>query len=230
MAMSRKEKDVELWQQWQAAPGKTTLSPLLKQMTPVIEKEVNRWSGGAVAPEAVRAEAKLLAINAFNTFNPSKSALNTHVTNQLKGLSRIVYTHSSPARMPEHRTIKAQTFLDAEERLRESSGREPTNEELAGELVWSPAEVARFRSEQRNEFSTSQPIPYGFGTDEDSGLLDFVYYDLNPSDQTVFEHTTGYGGAPVLSTKDLVSKTGLTPGQISHTKRRLKKLISSQMG
>jgi DNA-directed RNA polymerase specialized sigma subunit len=226
----RKKKDLALWQSWQKDPGTTTLKPLLKVMTPVIEKEVNRWASGAVAPEAIRTEAKLLALNAFTSFNPEKSALNTHVTNQLKGLSRIVYTHSSPARMPEHRTIKARTFLDAEERLREKWNREPSNEELAKELVWSSAEVARFRSEQRNEFSTSQPVPYGFGTEDESGLLDFVYHDLNHTDQVVFEHTTGYGGAPLLSTKDLVSKSGLTPGQISHSKRRLKKIISTHMG
>jgi len=221
-----KKRDVELWQNWQATPGTQTLAPLLRQMTPVIEKEVNRWSGGNVAAESLRTEAKLLALNAFNSFDPSKSALNTHVTNQLKGLSRVVYTHTSPARMPEHRTIKAKTFLDAEERLREQHNRDPTSEELSRELAWSPAEVGRFRTEQRTAFSTSQPIPYGFGTEEESGLLDFVYYDLNPMDQTVFEHTTGYGGAPILQTKDLVKQTGLTPGQISHTKRRLRKLIS----
>ena len=225
-----KKKDVRLWKSWQDSPTQSTLAPLLKQMTPVIEKEVNRWSGGSVAQESLRVEAKLLALNAFNSFDPSKSALNTHVTNQLKGLSRVVYTHTSPARMPEHRTIKAKTFIDAEERLREKNNRDPTNEELSQELAWSPAEVGRFRMEQRTAFSTSQPIPYGFGTEDESGLLDFVYYDLNPIDQTVFEHTTGYGGAAMLPTKDLVNKTGLTPGQISHAKRRLKRIISTHMG
>jgi len=226
-----KKRDVELWNTWQGQPNKTTLTPLLKQVDPIIRKEVGRWSGGAVATPILMLQAKKLALQAFQTYNPEKAALNTHLTNQLKGLSREPYTYTSPARMPEHRQIKLKTFIDADERLKEGFGRDPTAQELASDLAWSFAEVSRFRKEMRREYSTSQPVPPGFESHSgDDDLVGFVYYDLNPQDKLAFEHTTGYGGAPVLDTKSMIGKTGLTQGQISHSKRRLKKIISSAAG
>lgn len=227
MNEDRKSKDVELWSAWSKNPNKTTLTPLLKQVDPVINKEVSRWVGGPVAMPALRAQARQLAVKSFETFDPRKAALNTHLTNQLKSLSRDVYTYSGPARMPEHRKIKMKTFNDSLERLKDDLAREPSVEELADDLSWSPAEVARFRKEQRRELSDSLPVSHGFSLDDDDdSIVSFVYHDLNPSDKVVFEHTTGYGGAQVLSTRDLMAKSGLTSGQISHSKRRLKSIIS----
>jgi len=228
---ARSQKDIELWTSWKSQPTKKTLTPLLTQVNPIIQKEVNRWSGGSVATPILDIHAKKLALTAFKTYDPTKAALNTHLTNQLKGLSRVPYTYVSPARMPEHRQIKLKTFQDANERLEELYGRAPTAQELSSDLAWSQAEVGRFRKEVRQEFSSSRPVPPGFETDSaDDGLLSFVYHDLNNQDKQVFEYTTGFGGAQVLNTKQLMKKTKLTQGQISHSKRRIKKIVSSAMG
>ena len=224
----RKKQDVLLWNTWRQDPSKGNLSALLTQVNPILQKEVNRWSGGSIATPILNVNAKKLAIQAFETFDPGKSALNTHVTNNLKGLSRDPYTYVNPARMPEHRQIKFKTFTDSEERLLDTLGRQPTAQELARDLKWSLSEVSRFRSEVRNEFSTSQPVPAGFDTvDRTGGVLAYVYHDLPEVDKLVLEHSTGYGGAPVLPAKDLTKLTGLTQGQISHSKRRIRKAIES---
>ncbi|MAG27776.1 hypothetical protein CMI47_19785 [Candidatus Pacearchaeota archaeon] len=225
--LARKQKDVALWRAWKDTPNKGTLTPLMKQLDPVIQKEVGRWAGSAVARPVLKIEAKKLTLQALGSYDPGKAALNTHVTNQLKGLSRGPYTYLNPARMPEHRQIKLKTYKDSEERLSEMLGRDPTANEIANDLAWSIQEVGRFRKELRKEYSTTQPIPPGFEQDDsDAGVLGFIYHDLNPQDKRVFEHTTGFGGAQILSTKDMMKTTRLTQGQISHSKRRLKKLIS----
>ena len=129
--------------------------------------------------------------------------------------------------MPEHRKIKLKTFNDSMDRLTESYGRQPNVAEMAQDLSWSPAEVGRFKKEQHRELSDSLPVSHGYTLDDDDdGLVSYVYHDLNPSDKVVFEHTTGYGGAAILSTKELMEKAGLTSGQISHAKRRLRASIS----
>ncbi len=87
------------------------------------------------------------------------------------------------------------------------------------------------RNELRSSFGESAPTPPGFESSfEGSTELDFVYHDLNTQDKTVFEHTTGYGGAPILDGRSLATKTGLTQGQISHSKRRIRKLVKGVRG
>lgn len=231
MSSERARRDVELWNSWKSSPGRATLAPLLQQVDPILQKEVNRWSGGPVARPVLVIQAKKLAIDAFGNYDPKKAALNTHVTNQLKGLSRGPYTYASPARMPEHRQVKLKTYLTAVEDLTGGLGRSPTAAELASSLKWSQREIGRFREEQRTTYSTSQPIPPGFETsNQDQQLLDFVYHDLVDQDKLVMEHSAGYGGSPVLSAKDLTSLTGMTQGQISNSKRRIRSKIERAMG
>lgn len=231
MATDRSRKDIELWQTWKNSPGKTTLAPLLRQVDPILQKEVNRWAGGPVARPVLVVQAKKLALDAFNSYEPGKAALNTHVTNQLKGLSRGPYTYASPARMPEHRQVKLKTYLTTVEDLTADKGRMPTAAEIASTLKWSQREVGRFREEQRTLYSTSQPIPPGFETTtHDQELLDFVYHDLVDQDKLVMEHSAGYGGAKILSAKELTKLTGMTQGQISNSKRRIRSKIEGAMG
>jgi DNA-directed RNA polymerase specialized sigma subunit len=228
---SRAQRDIALWEAWKANPGKTTLTPLLKQVDPILHKEVNRWSGGPVARPVLLIQAKKTALDAFSTYDPSKAALNTHVTNQLKGLSRKPYMYASPARMPEHRQVKLKTYLNAEEDLKSTLGRVPTAAELAGHLRWSQREVGRFRQEQRATYSTSQPVPPGFESyNPEQELIDFVYHDLVDQDKLVLEHSAGYAGAPVLSAKALTKLTGMTQGQISNSKRRIRRQLENAMG
>jgi hypothetical protein len=224
-------RDLELWKKWKEERNKDNLTPLMSSMNPVIQKEVSRWATGNVSRPVLNIEAKKIALKAFDSYDPSSTQLNTHLTNQLKGLSRIVYTHSNAARMPEHQTLKVGSYLNAKNELEEDLGREPTAQELSASLKWSMKEVDRFRNELRSGLSTSKPTPPGFETyNPDEAFIDFVYNDLHDQDKLVFEHTTGYGGNKILSAKTLMAKTGMTQGQISHSKRRITKMVLEMKG
>jgi len=227
----RSSKDVELWNQWKKTGDRTDLGALFKQVEPIIQKEVSRWATGPVARPVLNIEAKKLSLKAFQNFDPQASRLNTHLTNNLKGLSRIVYTYANPARLPEHQTLKLGNFLSVKHDIEEGLGREATTQELADGLAWSNNEVARLQGELRTGYSTSQPTPQGFDRfTADRTMLDFIYNDLMDQDKLVFEHTTGYGGKAILPAKDLIRITGMTQGQISHSKRRIKKLVDGTRG
>jgi len=230
--MSKYDNDLDLWTSYKSNPNKNTLEPLLNNFKGTINKSVNKWGGGNVSPAVLDIRAKKIAIDAFNSFNPSKSKLNTHLTNNLKGLSRPVY-ETQVARMPESRTLKVGTYLTANQELVNDLGRLPTAKELSDNLKWNIKEVHRFRNELRSQYSTDpdKPVPPGFETfNSEIGELDFIYHDLNDQDKQVFESTTGYMGSDILSTKSLVKKTGLTPGQISHSKRRIKAKVMGYRG
>lgn len=231
MARYNAQDDVNAWQAWKSSGDKQDLGNLFKRVEPIIQKEVSRWASGPVARPVLNLEAKKLSLNAFKTFDPAKARLNTHLTNNLKGLSRIVYTHTNPARMPEHQVLKMNSFLTVRNSLEEELGRDPTTLELSENLAWSPREVEVYQGQMRTGYSTSQPVPPGFEKyDADRAFIDFVYNDLADQDKLVFEYTTGYGGKRVLSAQELIKKTGMTQGQISHSKRRIRRMIEESRG
>jgi hypothetical protein len=226
-----KEKDIQLWKAWKQTPTDYNAEALLNQMNPIIQKEVNRWSGTLARP-ALELEAKRLAMEAFHSYRPTGgAALGTHVTNRLRKLSRLPYTHQNVARMPEYQTLKFHTHNIAKSALEEKLGREPTVDELSRQLGWPKPYLTTFQRSLRQEFIESgTPAPMFDIDSGDAGTVDFVYNDLSPTQKRIFEHTTGYGGAPVLKNPQMMKKLDMTQGQLSYQKRLLVNKIGKLTG
>src|SRR5579859_3329395 len=74
--------------------------------------------------EVVLAEAYKLANKAAKSFDPNKDVkFSTHLTNQLKKLSRISTMYGSSVRLPENKQFKLQRINTAEAELKDSLGR-----------------------------------------------------------------------------------------------------------
>lgn len=217
-----KAQDIVLWEQWNRSKTDQNMDALLRQINPLVQKEVNKWMG-ALARPLLEIEAKRLAVEAIRSYNPHRgAALGTHVTNQLKKLSRISYTHQNVARIPEYQSLKFHTYNLAESSLKDRLGRDPTTDELADSLGWSNSYLRGFQRGLRREFVESGEVPPFFDTTSgESGLIDFVYNDLSPVQKRIFEHTTGYGGKKVLSNPELINKLKMTQGQLSYQKKLL---------
>ncbi len=217
-----RERDLEAWRKWNSSRSDADLDALLKQMDGVIFKEVNRW-GGVLSRPVLETEAKRIAKQAFEDFDPQRGvALSTYLTNALQKLSRITYKHQNITYRPEHSVLKIGAFDHANRDLSDRYGREASTEELADYLSWSPGEVTKFQKQQRPEFLASGALPGGmFTSASNDGLVDFLYHDLSPMQKIIFEHSTGYGGKPVLSNTDLQRKLNMTPGTFSYEKRKI---------
>lgn len=230
--MSTKAEDVRLWQQWNRTKSDHDLQQLLNHLQPVITQAVNRW-GGTLARPMLETRAKALAVEAIRSYDPTRGAtLATHVTNQLQKLSRTVYTHTAAARLPEHKAVSMTTFSVGHEQLTSDLGREPTTMELADHLGWSQQRTEEFRkAHARRELLTSGEFnPSSFPiADEEDPIVGFVYHDLAPENQQLFEHITGYGGAPTLSNTELMRKFKMTQGQLSYQKRKMKDLFEDAL-
>lgn len=228
----RQISDFNKWQTWRDNKNDDSLEALHHQLNPIVMKEVNRWKG-TLAPEILEVEARGLAQNAFESYDPKFNvALSTHVSNALKKLSRINYSYQNPARLPEHRQVKFYTFNTVKTNLENELGREPNINELSDELGWNTREVERMNKEIRKDYTESIPVPaHAFMKEEhsDDGMIDFIYNDLSSADKTIFEHTTGYRGKPILSLDELTKKTGLTTSQISYKKSQIKDFIKKRM-
>ena len=226
-----KEKDMQLWKTWKKTPTDPNAEALLNQMNPLIQKEVNRWSGTLARP-ALELEAKRLAMEAFHSYRPTGgAALGTHVTNRLRKLSRLPYTHQNVARMPEYQTLKFHTHNIAKSALEEKYGRAPTVDELSKQLGWPKPYLETFQRSLRQEYIESgTPAPMFDIDSGEAGTVDFVYNDLSPVQKTIFEHTTGYGGARVLRNPQMMKKLKMTQGQLSYQKRLLVNKIGKLTG
>jgi hypothetical protein len=226
--MGTKADDLAAWKKWHRSQNMADLQAVLKRLDPIVHNEVNRWQGTLARP-LLELEAKRLAVHGIRTYRPTAgAALSTHVTNQLKKLSRISYTHQNIARIPEYQTLKFHTFNNAQKTLENKLGRDPTAAELSNELGWSRPYLSRFQRSFRREFVESgTPAPIFDQVTDDAGLIDFAYHDMSPKQKALFEHTTGYGGAPVMSNPQLMEKLRMTQGQLSYQKRLLADYIGT---
>lgn len=228
---TRQEQDLELWREWKKTKSPVVLEELLRRLQPLISREVMKWQG-TVPPAALQSKARVLTVEALDTYNPNMgAAIGTHVTSRLRKISRSVYPYQNVARLPENKQLLFNTFTVAQHTLYDTHGREPTIDELANELAWTPKKVKEYQNVfGRRELVESE----GMSNDtaqEDSPLLDFYYHGLAPDDKLLFEDITGYSGKKPLSNTQLMKKYKMTQGQLSYRKRRfIDKIQSIQKG
>lgn len=220
MSETRQEQDFGLWKEWKKTRDPAILSKLLDRLQPLIARETGKWQS-SVPQVALEAKARMLTVEALETYNPNMgAAIGTHITSRLRKLSRSVYPYQNVARLPENKQLFYNTFQIAQNKLLDTHGREPTAEELADELRWTPKKVSDFqRSFGRRELVESEGA-FIEDSHQDSNLVDFYYHGLSPDDKLLFEHVVGYGGKKVLNNTELMKKFKMTQGQLSYKKRK----------
>lgn len=222
--MTPRDIDLELWKQWNKTKNNADLQPLINQLQPLISQQTSRW-GATLSRPMLETKAKILAVEAIKSYNPNLNvALATHVTNRLQKLSRTVYMHTQAARLPEHKAIGMATFSVAQDQLKNDLGRTPTASELADHLGWSTGRTKEFQQayDRKELLSSGEFNPSSFPVaDQHDPLVDYVYFDMEPKKQKLFEHLTGYGGNKILSNAELMTKLDLSQGQLSYQKRQM---------
>jgi hypothetical protein len=215
--LTARDKDLELWKRWKKTKSPGDLQLLLNQMQGILMREVGKWAP-SMSRSYLEGEAKRLAVEAFETYDPSKgAALSTYVASRLPKLSRVVYSTQNAARLSETKNLLFHSYHTASNDLRDRFGREPNNDELSDHLGWSPKKLETFqRQSQRKEFVESEDHPES--ADAEDHLTDFIYHDLTPLQKSIFEYSTGYQGKPVLAGAAIMKKLGITQGQLSYQK------------
>lgn len=224
-----KQKDRLLWNKYQASKSPFDRDQLLKHLEPLIQKQVNKWSGN-IPQNTLLTQARMLAAKALDSYDPDRgTALSTHVVNHLAPLSRTVYTYQNVGRIPENITLRLSSFNAAKDHLTTTLGRDPTTDELHQELGWDVNELNRVQNYVRKDLVESvgglNDAFYGGNTSTEDDILASLFFSLTPQEKTLFEHTTGYNGKPILSNPELVKVTGLSQAQLSYQKTLLKNKI-----
>jgi len=225
-AAARSVQDLEMWKKWQDnGKNPDDLRPLLTNYRGMIRSQSNRFAGNVeLPPAAIHAEFTRQAVNAFNTYDPSKGAqLGTWVRTNLQKGQRWVATYQNTARIGEHRHYKVGEFQNASASLNDQLGREPSHQELAEQLGWSLKETTRMGSEIRKSYLESgfEGDPTTLMPSREAEVLRMVKYDLSPEEHLVYEYTLGEGGKPQLKPGQIATKLNMSPAKVTRIREKI---------
>lgn len=226
-----KQRDYELWKKWNDGGRKPEdLRPLMTNFRNFIRKRANFWASRVDLPPAtVHAEFNKQFLKACETYNPEKGAsLGTHSGYYLKKAQRWINACQDPTRTQETRYYQMGNYQNVKATLDDQLGREPTTEEVASQLGWSPAEVERIEKESRGAYYAGVSEGYDPTTvapSRESEILRFIVPELTREEKLVREYTIGEGGKPKLTPGEIARKLNMNPSRVS----RIRKSIIKKM-
>ena len=209
-------------------------------MRPVYQKEANKFKAAPIPNSAIESQAKILTLKAFETYDPLKSQLNTHVTNHLKHLQRYVLEYQNIGKIPEHRGLAIGKYQTVFDNLKEDLGREPTDMELADNLGWSTMEIGRMQSELRkdlmmNTLGDEEDLTdfFDFSFNNDSGVdkeaLQYVYFDADYQGKKILERFFGMHGHQQKNVSEIAQELGISEYYVRTKAKELAKEIKETM-
>jgi hypothetical protein len=86
------------------------------------------------------------------------------------------------------------------ENLRDKLGREPSATEVADHLGWGLREVTNIQKEIHKDLAMAGGLeeqPF-FESSVDEEILDYIYFELSPEEQVVYDYIFGRHGKPRL--------------------------------
>jgi DNA-directed RNA polymerase specialized sigma subunit len=223
----------ELWKQ---DPGPHTAGPFLAAIDPVLQSAIRTY-GGSRPSTALHSHAKLLALDAAARYDPSRAKLRTHLMTNLQGLRRIGARQTQIISVPERVGLDLHRLHIANQELHDRLGREPSDAELADHTGLSLKRLTHIRRARpgfaesqlvsRHEDSETTFNPAVTDTGDDT-WVNFVYHDLQPTDQLILEHILGLHGKRVLSKQQIAAKLKLSPGAISQRAAKIQMMLDKR--
>ena len=232
LAAQRRVEDHRLHDEWKKKPNQQNMHALMRRFEPVFRAKVNQYKAPNVNTSAFRGNLKLQAVSAFETFDPNKASLRTHLDNHLKRSMRFNAQHQNMAYIPEGQTAYIGGIDRAVDEMQESNGKQPTHGQIAtfvnqrpdllgGKKRLTSRMVGRVQGNRRKDIvgSTLDADSAPYATNRNEQVLGLLRPALKPDQQQVFDHIYGSNGAQrINSTGALAKKLGKSPSQISRIK------------
>jgi len=119
------------WRTYKSMPGPATSGPILKALHPSIESGIKAFGGASGNNANLRSRARILALDALDTYDPARGPLKGHVMGHMRGLTRYATKQQQTLSVPEAVMLDHKRLADASRELAEELGRDPSDAELA---------------------------------------------------------------------------------------------------
>lgn len=199
----KKKSELDLFHEWQTKQTVPAFQKLYTSMKPLLHEAARKAAIGSNIPESAhQIWAAQNFQDALRTYKPtSGTALQTHVYNAVhQKAKRLNYLYQNLGHIPEPRSMQIGLYHNIFESMKGQLGREPSTAELADELKWGIKDVTKMQTEIRKDLAMDVGTEeYGvFETSVDEEILDYVYYDLAPEEQLVYDYVFGKHGKPKM--------------------------------
>ena len=230
----KQDESTMLYGAWKAKPGKQTLTPLLTHLDPVINKALSAYGYGD--DRNMRNTARVLAIKALPKFDPERASLDTFVFGELRRLQREGPKQEFAVAIPERVMLDRATLNRSVGELRESLGRDPTDDEVVDATGISQKRLRTIRGvvaqnvgpqlDEKGDVVTAgvDDVPDGRALWEEA-----VTSSFGPIDKKIYEWSTGVGGIR-LSKTQIAQRLRLSPAAITQRSARIVARLSEGEG
>jgi DNA-directed RNA polymerase specialized sigma subunit len=229
-----------LYTQWRQAKTPESNTAILKAVQPVIDTAVQSYAGQNAHP-TIRSNARMMALRALDSFDPARGNVRTHLLSQLQGLRRATAKSQNIISIPEQVGLDFSNLAESENQLRDTLGRDPSDDELADATNLSKRRIQKIRA-------FNQPLAEGmtvkdmsednYGGDVASTVpgansgadawFNFVYDDLSPTDKLIADMTLGRNGRRKTSTQDIAHRLNITPGAVSQRAAKIQVMLDKR--
>ena len=229
----------EAYEVWKKKPTPENMGLLLEKAAPTIDSALRSYASGN---PALKSRAKLLAVDAFKTYDPKKGAkISTHLMTQLQPLTRHARAYANVTKTPERVAMDLYRMNQSEQEFHNQQSRLPSDKELADHSGLSVRRLAKLRKYHLGEIAESgltemdegdQSIMYPGVHQQDPNAiwLEYVHHDLAPLDQKILEWRTGFNGNPVLPNNEIAKRLKLSPGAVSQRAAKIATRLSEIQG
>ncbi len=225
------------YESWKAEPSPANAGKVLKALDPVIKSALRTYAGGGQASPTIRSRAKMIVLDSLPRYDPAKAKLRTHLMVNLQSLRRSSAEENQIVAVPERVRLDQHRLYTASNELADQLGREPSDAELAAHTGLSIKRLGHIRK-AKTGYSEGQTQGALNADGEGSSLaapavssgdnsvwLDFIYGDLQPTDQFIMERTLGLNGHRPMLKGDIAKKLGISAGAVSQRAARIQKMI-----
>ncbi len=242
LAVQRRADDLRLLTAWKNDPTPENMRPLMQRFNPLFDQKVRMWKAPNVNEAAFKAELKLQAIKAFESYDPSKGAgVRTHLDYALRKAMRFNTQQQNNAYIPEEKAKYIGPIDSAFDALKEDLGRDPTHNEVAEAVNANlrgkkkPITAQKVMQIQNSRIrdviaSNLEQDVSPFTINRQREVVGLIRPSLPIEQQELFDYIYGLNGKPrIQSTSDLAARLGKTESQISRLKTALLKKFDSYL-
>jgi len=227
------------WKKWKVSGGTPDANhEFLTDMAPHITRAAK--SQVSDVNPLVASKAKMIALNAADSYSPDKGKLINHLYSHMQGLKRYSGQLNAGLRVPERVAADRQAIETAHQDLTAELGREPNDDELADHIGFSHERLKRgrkagdflttgFFSQMGESGSPYDPEIEGSQRHSDAWQR-AIYSELSPTDKKVFELSTGFNGNRVLQNQQVAKRLRRSPGWVSQRKLVIQKMMDEAEG